>query len=82
MDKRELQRLLSQPYKKENWKEIVQFVFPNVSILASPTEFPVTNDKIRKFSQIGSVRLNDGKNLALFELLLTDSVTLKEIGLN
>ena len=54
MDKRELQKLLNQPYKQENWKEIVQFVFPNVSILASPKEFPINNDKIKKFCQIGS----------------------------
>lgn len=77
MDKRELQKLLNQPYKQENWKEIVQFVFPNVSILASPKEFPINNDKIKKFCQIGNVRLNDGKNLALFELILGDSVNLQ-----
>jgi adenine-specific DNA-methyltransferase len=76
MDKRELQKLLSQPYRQENWKEIVQFVFPNVSILSTPKEFPINNDKIKKFCQIGNVRLNDGKNLALFELILGDSVNL------
>ena len=77
MDKRELQKLLSQPYQQQNWKEIVQFVFPNVSILSTPKEFPISNDKIVKFSQIGNVRLNDGKTLALFELLLADSVNLQ-----
>jgi adenine-specific DNA-methyltransferase len=77
MDKKELQKLLNQPYKQENWKEIVQFVFPNVSILASPKEFPINNDKIKRFCQIGNVRLNDGKNLALFELILGDSVNLQ-----
>jgi tRNA1(Val) A37 N6-methylase TrmN6 len=77
MDKKELQKLLNQPYMQENWKEIVQFVFPNVSILASPKEFPINNDKIKKFCQIGNVRLNDGKNLALFELILGDSVNLQ-----
>lgn len=76
MEKRELQKLLSQPYSQENWKQIVQFVFPNVSILSSPKEFPINNEKIKKFRQIGSVRLNDGKNLALFELLLADTVNL------
>ena len=76
MDKRELQKLLSQPYRQENWKEIVQFVFPNVSILSTPKEFPINNNKIKKFCQIGNVRLKDGKNLALFELILGDSVNL------
>lgn len=76
MDKRELQELLGQSYKQENWKKIVQFVFPNVSILSTPKEFPISNDKIKTFRQLGSVRLNDGKNLALFELLLSDSVNI------
>ncbi|MDA9327415.1 BREX-1 system adenine-specific DNA-methyltransferase PglX [Flavobacteriaceae bacterium] len=77
MDKRDLQRLLNQPYKQENWKQIVQFVFPNVSILSTPKEFPINNEKIKKFRQIGSIRLNDGKNLALFELLLADTVNIQ-----
>ena len=77
MEKKDLQKLLSQPYKQANWKQIVQFVFPNVSILSSPKEFPINNEKIKKFLQIGSVRLNDGKNLALFELLLADTVNIQ-----
>lgn len=77
MEKRELQKLLNQPYNKDNWKQIVQFVFPNVSVLANPTEFSVSNDKIKKFSQIGNVRLNDGKNLALFELILAENVNIQ-----
>tara|TARA_B100000902_G_C27322309_1_gene925526 strand:- start:5884 stop:9504 length:3621 start_codon:yes stop_codon:yes gene_type:complete len=76
MKKIDLQNLLSQPYKPENWKQIVQFVFPNVSILSSPKEFLINNEKIKKFRQIGNVRLNDGKNLALFELLLNDTVNI------
>ena len=77
MDKRELQELLSQSYKQENWKKIVSFVFPNVSLLSTPKEFPISNDKIKTFRQLGNVRLNDGKNLALFELLLSDSVNIQ-----
>jgi hypothetical protein len=77
MDKRELQELLSQSYKQENWKKIVSFVFPNVSLLSTPKEFPIINDKIKTFRQLGNVRLNDGKNLALFELLLSDSVNIQ-----
>lgn len=78
MDKRELQELLSQSYKQENWKKIVTFVFPNVSILSTPKEFPICNDKIKSFRQLGNVRLNDGKNLALFELLLSDTVNIQK----
>jgi adenine-specific DNA-methyltransferase len=76
MEQRELQKLLNQPYNQENWKQIVKDVFPNVSIFATPTIFPISNPKIEKFSQLGNVRLQDGKNLALFELILNDSVNL------
>lgn len=74
MDKRELQKLLNQPYNQENWKEIVQFVFPNVSILATPQDIPISDERINRFSQIGNVRLHDGKNLALFELLVKENI--------
>lgn len=74
MDKRELQKLLSQPYNQENWKEIVQFVFPNVSIFETPQAIPISDGRIKRFSQIGNVRLHDGKNLALFELLVNENI--------
>ena len=80
MDKRELQELLSQSYKQENWKKIVQFVFPNVSIYSIPKVHPIRQkdeDILKSFKELGTVRLNDGKNLALFEVLLNDKPNLK-----
>lgn len=76
MDKKELQKRLNKTYTTENWKEVVQFVFPNVSILNPPSIIPVENDKIETFKQIGNVRLQDGKNLALFELKLKANVNI------
>jgi hypothetical protein len=76
MDKKELQKRLNKTYTTENWKEVVQFVFPNVSILNPPSIIPVDNDKIETFKQIGNVRLQDGKNLALFELKLKANVNI------
>lgn len=76
MDKKELQKKLNKPYTTENWKEVVQFVFPNVSLLNPPSIIPIDNDKIETFKQIGNVRLQDGKNLALFELKLKANVNI------
>lgn len=76
MDKRELQKRLNKPYSTENWKEVVQFVFPNVQILNPPMVIPIDNDKVETFRQIGNVRLHDGKNLALFELKLKANVNI------
>lgn len=84
MEKRELQKLLSQPYSQENWKQIVQFVFPNVSIRSAPYEYEINDNDVKKFRQIGDVKLDDGKNLALFELILAENIDLKRnrVGLN
>ncbi len=76
MDKRTLQQKLNQPYSTENWKEIVHFVFPNVQLFGSLYTIPVDNEKVESFSQLGNVRLNDGKNLALFELTLKSNVNI------
>ena len=84
MEKRKLQKLLSQPYSQENWKQIVQFVFPNVSIRSTPYEYEINDNYVKKFRQIGDVKLDDGKNLALFELILAENIDLKRnrVGLN
>jgi len=77
MDKRELQRLLSQPYKQENWKEIIEFVFPNVTIFSSPQSISISDERIKQFKHFGNVRLSDGKNLALFEAVLSENVNIQ-----
>ena len=72
---------LSQPYSP---KQIVQFVFPNVSIRSTPYEYEINDNYVKKFRQIGDVKLDDGKNLALFELILAENIDLKRnrVGLN
>jgi adenine-specific DNA-methyltransferase len=76
MDKKSLQKKLNQPYSTENWREVVQFVFPNVQILNPPMMIPIDNDKVEQFRQLGNVQLHDGKTLALFELKLKENVNI------
>lgn len=80
MDKRDLQKLLSQPYNQDNWRDIMKFIFHNVSIYSTPKEHPIKpkdEDIIKSFKELGTVRLNDGKNLALFEVFLNEKVNIK-----
>jgi hypothetical protein len=49
MNKTELQKKLQQPYETDNWKEIIDFVFPNVSYIQSPPDIPVDNEKVEAF---------------------------------
>jgi len=76
MDKKELQKKLNKPYSTDNWREVVQFVFPNVQILNPPMVIPIDNDKVESFRQLGNVQLHDGKSLALFELKLKANVNI------
>lgn len=76
MDKKDLQKKLNKPYTTENWRDVVQFVFPNVQILNPPMVIPIDNDKVESFRQLGNVQLHDGKSLALFELKLKANVNI------
>ena len=76
MTKEELRNLLNQPYRFENWKNVVDFVFPNVSYTRQPYTIPQDADMVESFSQVGTVRLNDGKNLALFEVHVKPNVNI------
>ena len=76
MDKKELQKKLNKPYSTDNWREVVQFVFPNVQILNPPMVIPIDNEKVEQFRQLGNVQLHDGKSLALFELKLKENVNI------
>ena len=76
MNKEELRHILQQPYQPENWKKVIDFVFPNVSYLKSPQPIPFSNEKVESFKQLGTVRLNDGKNLAMFEVKVVANVNI------
>jgi hypothetical protein len=77
MNKRELQKSLGEPYNRENWKQIVQFVFPNVELLPTPQEITIKHDGIVRGYNLGKVRLKDGKYLFLYELKTNDSVNIQ-----
>ena len=76
MQKEELRLLLNKPYKQENWKKVVDFVFPNVSYLQRPLDIPFSNEKVESFKQLGTIQMNDGKNLAMFEVHVAQNVNI------
>lgn len=84
MNRDELQSLLQQPYDRATWRGLLVDVFPHVSLYQTPQRPPDgTPDYVNDYAQIGSVRLADGKNLALFEVKVSDKVNLlkNRIGL-
>lgn len=76
MNKEDLRTLLNKPYQFENWKNVIDFVFPNVSYLQQPLTIQTDNEKVESFRQVGSLRLNDGKNLAIFEVHVKSNVNI------
>ncbi|KEY19297.1 Eco57I restriction-modification methylase domain-containing protein [Kaistella antarctica] len=84
MEIKELKKLLQEPYSNANWKILLTHVFTNVDFLARPKIIPTTDSRVKELKQYGTVRLSDGKNLALFELTLNDNVNLinNRVGLN
>lgn len=76
MNKEDLRELLHQEYNPDNWKKVTQYVFPNVSYLQRPQDIPFTNEKVESFKQVGNVKLNDGKNLAMFEVKVSPNVNI------
>ncbi|MBC8378483.1 MAG: Eco57I restriction-modification methylase domain-containing protein [Planctomycetes bacterium] len=70
MDRTELQQKLSQPFNPDQWKEVVEEVFPGSQFYANPRNVPTSEDMVEQIADKGTVRLADGKNIALVELRL------------
>jgi hypothetical protein len=73
----EIKDLLQLPYDRQSWGQLLHEVFPNVSIFQVAQR--ITDgvpDYVKDYSQLGSVRLADGKHLAVFEVRVDDKVNL------
>ena len=80
MNKAQLKQILSQHYSRENWRTLLGNIFKHASFLQSPQPIPVSHDIVKSFLQFGNVRLEDGSNLALFEVRVKDNVKIPKIG--
>lgn len=76
MDKQQLQKLLQKRYNRNEWNSILEEIFPSVNLLKEPEKIEVSNKNVKSFHQTGLVRLNDGKNLAVFEVVLDEGINL------
>jgi adenine-specific DNA-methyltransferase len=74
MDKELLRKILNEPYDRANWQNIIEFAFPNVSYFSNPPDIACNNEKVDSLTELGVIRLADGKNLALFEIRVKENV--------
>jgi len=70
MDRTELQQKLTQPFNPDQWKEVVETVFPGSQFYAQARTVATTEEMVEQIVDKGTVRLADGKNIALVELRL------------
>ena len=76
MNTLELKARLQQPYERENWIEVAKDVFHNLSILEKPLAISGKPDFVKSFQQLGFVNLQDGRNLAMIEIIVDDTKNL------
>lgn len=73
----DIQSILQQPYERSQWGKLLNEIFPNVSLYQVPQRIDgPTPDFVKDYAQIGTVRLADGKYLAVFEVRVGDNINL------
>ena len=88
MTKDELHEQLRAEYTRDNWKKIVNAIFPNREFFATEEPVEMTKqaqrDLTQKIIRFGNIKLDDGNSLALYEVeLKTNSthITRNRVGL-
>lgn len=88
MTKEELHDKLRAKYTRDNWKEIVNAIFPNREFFATEESVEATKQSQRDLTQnmirFGNIKLDDGNSLALYEVELkpnASNVTRNRVGL-
>jgi len=76
MREKDLKRILQQPYSFQNWKELLPSFFKKVEYLSRPQPFAIQDEKIIKGEQVGRIKLDDEKSLAIFDVEVTDKVVI------
>jgi len=77
MNRDELRTSLRKPYDRANWTQIVRSVFgEHVRLNAEAQTLPTEDECIKSIAQIGDVTLDDGRNLAVIEVEVDDSINL------
>jgi type I restriction-modification system DNA methylase subunit len=79
MTKEELHDHLRTEYTRDNWKKIVNAIFPNREFFATEEPVELTKqtqrDLTQKIIRFGNIKLDDGNSLALYEVALKTNAT-------
>lgn len=74
MTKEELHIILRSAYLQSSWKEIINVIFPSRDFFSSEQDVPFTTqvqrEKAERITRFGNIVLDDGNELALYEVEL------------
>jgi hypothetical protein len=76
MKEKDLKHRLQQTFDFSIWKEILPLFFKKIDYFSHPENLFTENDKVIDGKQIGTVKLDDGKQLAIFIVEVADSISI------
>ncbi|RLD56148.1 MAG: hypothetical protein DRJ01_15680, partial [Bacteroidetes bacterium] len=79
MKEKDLKQILQKDYNfNENWKSILSLLFNKVDYFSTPSNPFFEEDKVKSGKQIGTIKLDDNKSLAIFEVEVDDSIRIDQ----
>jgi hypothetical protein len=76
MKEKDLKHRLQQRFDLAIWKDILPLFFKKIDYFNHPENLFTENDKVIDGKQIGTVKLDDGKQLAIFTVEVADSISI------
>jgi len=79
MKEKDLKHILQQNYNfNKNWKSILSLLFSKIDYFSTPSNPFSEEDKVKSGKQIGVIKLDDNKSLAIFEVEVDDSIRIDQ----
>lgn len=72
-----LRQFLQQLYSREAWVPLLRVLFKRVDIFTAPQQLFEEQRLVKSGGQFGTVTLDDGKSIALFEVEVADEVVIE-----
>jgi hypothetical protein len=69
-------QLVEGKYFSDQWKSVLSLFFKKIDYFSSPDNLFSENDKVINGKQIGTVKLDDGKQLAIFTVEVADNISI------
>lgn len=76
MTQQELKQIFQNPYQRKSWLEVLNNVFSRVDVFAQPQDLFNDVDSVIEGFQIGIIQLTDDKNIAIFEVEVSDNISI------